>query len=44
VLAEVILSRKPYNLSVIGTLKENNWQNKQMLQLHIKDLIINSFT
>ncbi len=42
VLAEVILSRKPYNLSVIGILKENNWQNKQMLQLHIKDLIINS--
>ena len=42
VMAEIILSKKSYNLSVIGTLKENNWQNRQTVQLHIKDLIINS--
>ena len=42
VMAEIILSKKSYNLSVIGTIKENNWQNRQTVQLHIKDLIINS--
>ena len=42
VMAEIILSKKSYNLSVIGSLKENNWQNRQTVQLHIKDLIINS--
>jgi hypothetical protein len=41
-MAEIILSKKSYNLSVIGSLKENNWQNRQTVQLHIKDLIINS--
>ncbi|MFK7967790.1 MAG: single-stranded-DNA-specific exonuclease RecJ [Rickettsiaceae bacterium] len=40
VLADVILSQKPYDLSVIGNLKVNNWQNRQTIQLQIKDLII----
>ena len=40
VLADVILSKKPYDLSVIGNLKVNNWQNRQTVQLQIKDLII----
>ena len=40
VLADVILSRKPYDLSVIGSLKANNWQNRQTVQLQIRDLII----
>lgn len=39
-LAEVILSKKSYNLSVLGSLNLNNWQNKQSLQLQVKDLII----
>lgn len=40
ILADIILSRKPYNLSVFGTLKVNNWQNKQTIQLQIKDVMI----
>jgi single-stranded-DNA-specific exonuclease len=41
-LADVILSKKPYDLSVIGSLKINSWQNRQTVQLQIKDLIIQS--
>ena len=41
-LADVILSKKPYDLSVIGSLKVNSWQNRQTVQLQIKDLIIQS--
>jgi single-stranded-DNA-specific exonuclease len=40
VLAEIILSSKPHNLSVFGTLKVNIWQNRQTVQLQIKDLMI----
>ena len=40
VLAEIILSRKPHNLSVFGTLKINSWQNRQTVQLQIKDMMI----
>ena len=42
VMAEVILAKKPFDLSVIGSLKVNNWQNKQTIQLQIKDIIIQS--
>ncbi len=40
VLGDVILSKKSYTLSVIGSLKANNWQNRQAIQLHVKDIII----
>lgn len=40
VLAEIILSPKPYNLSVFGTLKANNWQGRKSVQLQIKDVVV----
>lgn len=40
VIADIIMSKKPYNLTVYGNLKENIWQNRRTIQLHIKDLLI----
>ncbi len=40
VLGDIILSPKAYNLSVLGTLKLNIWQNREIVQMHVKDLII----
>lgn len=37
---EVLLSPKAHNISVLGTLKTNNWQNNYTIQLIIKDVII----
>ena len=39
-LEKILLNPKPITISVIGTLKSNNWQNKQRIQLQIKDLIV----
>jgi single-stranded-DNA-specific exonuclease len=39
-LEKILLNPKPYTISVIGTLKANSWQNKQRIQLQIKDLIV----
>jgi single-stranded-DNA-specific exonuclease len=37
-LGKILLSQK-YNLSIIGYLKINYWNNKSSIQLHIKDVI-----
>ncbi|MEY4463212.1 MAG: Single-stranded-DNA-specific exonuclease RecJ [Pseudomonadota bacterium] len=37
---EVLLSPKAKNISAIGTLKTNNWQDNYTIQLIIKDIII----
>lgn len=39
-LAAVIMSAKPYNLSIIGKLKVNSWQNKDTVQILLQDIII----
>lgn len=39
-LGNVILSAKPYNLSIFGTLKINSWQGRENVQLQVKDAII----
>ncbi len=39
-LADILLNVKSHNISVIGSLKINNWQERCTIQLHIKDLII----
>ncbi len=39
-LADILLNVKAHNLSVIGSLKINNWQERCTIQLHIKDVII----
>ncbi|HJD56093.1 MAG TPA: single-stranded-DNA-specific exonuclease RecJ [Rickettsia endosymbiont of Pyrocoelia pectoralis] len=39
-LEEVLLSPKAHNISAIGTLKTNNWQDNYTIQLIIKDIII----
>lgn len=38
----VLLSQKPLTLTVIGSLKLNNWQNIQKIQLQINDLIVDA--
>ncbi|XVN40278.1 MAG: single-stranded-DNA-specific exonuclease RecJ [Rickettsia endosymbiont of Argas persicus] len=40
VFEETLLSTKTHNISVLGTLKTNNWQNNYTIQLVIKDIII----
>lgn len=39
-LGNVLLSRKSYSLSVFGTLKINSWQDRETVQLQLKDAII----
>ncbi|PCJ24537.1 MAG: single-stranded-DNA-specific exonuclease RecJ [Rickettsiales bacterium] len=39
-LAECILSRKPHTLSVFGTLKVNKWQDRETVQLQLRDVLI----
>lgn len=39
-LYHIIFSNRPYNLSAIGTLEINNWQNISRPQLILQDLII----
>ncbi|RTK92789.1 MAG: single-stranded-DNA-specific exonuclease RecJ [Rickettsiales bacterium] len=39
-LAAAIMSTKPYNLSIIGKLKVNSWQNKDTVQILLQDIII----
>lgn len=39
-LGDVILSRKSHSLSVFGTLKVNSWQERETVQLQLKDVII----
>ncbi len=39
-LGDVILSRKSHSLSVFGTLKVNSWQERETVQLQLKDAII----
>lgn len=39
-LADILLNVKSHNISVIGSLKVNNWQERCTVQLHIKDLIL----
>lgn len=39
-IAEILFSKKPYNLSVIGNLKVNKWQNMETLQLMLQDVIV----
>ena len=41
-LGNVLLSRKSHNLSVFGTLKINSWQDRDTVQLQLKDLVIES--
>ena len=37
-IADILMSQKPYNISVYGSLKINEWQNQRSIQLHIKDI------
>jgi single-stranded-DNA-specific exonuclease len=39
-LADILLNVKSHNISVIGSLKVNNWQERCTIQLHIKDIIL----
>lgn len=39
-LADVLLSKKPMDLTVFGVLKINSFQNRDNIQLHIKDVLI----
>ena len=41
-LGNVLLSRKSHNLSVFGTLKINSWQDRETVQLQLKDIVIES--
>lgn len=41
-LEKFLLNSKPYSIDVIGSLKINNWQGRELIQLQIKDLIISS--
>ena len=41
-IEKILLNRKPLNMDVIGTFKENVWQGRSSIQMQIKDLIINS--
>ena len=41
-LEKIILSPKPYNLSVLGSLKINSWQGSETVQLQLKDVIIDN--
>lgn len=39
-LADVLLSKKPMDLTVFGTLKINSFQNRESVQLHLRDVIV----
>ena len=39
-LQDILLSQTSYNISVIGSLKLNVWQNRETVQLQIKDVIV----
>ncbi|UCM85765.1 MAG: single-stranded-DNA-specific exonuclease RecJ [Rickettsia endosymbiont of Culicoides impunctatus] len=39
-IENILLNVKSYNISVIGSLKVNSWQERHTIQLQIKDLII----
>lgn len=39
-IENILLNVKSYNISVIGSLKMNSWQERHTIQLQIKDLII----
>ena len=39
-LGEAIMSARPHNFSVYGSLKINEWQDRKTVQLQLKDLII----
>jgi single-stranded-DNA-specific exonuclease len=39
-LGNVILSRKSHSLSVFGTLKANSWQDRETVQLQLRDVVI----
>jgi single-stranded-DNA-specific exonuclease len=37
---QILLSKKPLNLSVFGTLKLNSWQGYDTTQLQLRDIIV----
>lgn len=37
---DVIFSKKPYQLSVLGMLRINTWRDSKRVQLHVKDVIV----
>ena len=39
-LRSILLSPKPYNLSVLGKLKVNKWQDRETVQLIVEDVIV----
>lgn len=39
-IENILLAPKPYNISVIGSLKMNYWKERYTIQLQIKDVII----
>jgi len=39
-LGNVILSRKSHSLSAFGTLKANSWQDRETVQLQLRDVLI----
>ena len=39
-IGKILLDKKPNTLSVIGTLKSNNWQGVERIQLQVVDIII----
>jgi single-stranded-DNA-specific exonuclease len=39
-LGDILLNIKSYNISVIGSLKINSWQERNNIQIQIRDLII----
>ena len=39
-IGEVLMSPKPMDISVFGNLKINKWNNRETVQLHIKDVIV----
>jgi single-stranded-DNA-specific exonuclease len=39
-LGNTILSRRAHNLSIFGSLKINSWQDRETIQLQLKDIII----
>lgn len=42
-VAQVLLSSRSPTISVIGSLSLNTWNNKQNVQIHIKDIILESY-
>ena len=39
-IEKILLSPKPYNLSVLGKLKSNKWQERETVQIIVEDIII----